>query len=505
MMEDQSDGFYDQQVPYLVPQIVPDVDSSLSDRDLCFGQCKFESGYKKLFKEDFCDSAELFQDLDQLQDEWFPDGLYSDHEAEQFVPDQADNLLASIKIKPEPRSPFCQKPCSHMKTPKFTFDNKFEFGEKAFVNKPASDNHNVPAMVPQQQTQPQTQPLPQSNPMVSPPILRQSTTPLPPSVPDVNYNFMMKDNMHQQTMKDQQFMTQMGTPNYRDKRLLRQSTEPCFSPPLNIDQRQFRRQNSEPVFMKSNSLDCQYNNQHFMNFDIKQEPQDFGYESDASSKSGCYRRMENHYTMPTTNKNEGQFENCSPRSSISPRSTFEDAAVPEKLAPVKTHLPVKPKTEPFTGPPYQRRGSLQLWQFLVTLLEDPANSGYITWTGRGLEFKLIDPEEVARRWGIQKNRPAMNYDKLSRSLRYYYEKGIMQKVAGERYVYKFVCDPEALFIMAFPDGVRHYTRHSLVSQQPPPVIKEENGVVPLMQYDQRLYSHEMVNTQPCQPQYHCLY
>lgn len=66
-----------------------------------------------------------------------------------------------------------------------------------------------------------------------------------------------------------------------------------------------------------------------------------------------------------------------------------------------------------------------------------------------MEFKLIEPEEVARRWGIQKNRPAMNYDKLSRSLRYYYEKGIMQKVAGERYVYKFVCDPEALFNMAY--------------------------------------------------------
>lgn len=53
------------------------------------------------------------------------------------------------------------------------------------------------------------------------------------------------------------------------------------------------------------------------------------------------------------------------------------------------------------------------------------------WTGRGMEFKLVEPEEVARRWGIQKNRPAMNYDKLSRSLRYYYEKGIMQKVAGK--------------------------------------------------------------------------
>ena len=61
---------------------------------------------------------------------------------------------------------------------------------------------------------------------------------------------------------------------------------------------------------------------------------------------------------------------------------------------------------------------------------------------------------MARRWGIQKNRPAMNYDKLSRSLRYYYEKGIMQKVAGERYVYRFVCNPEALFNLAFPDGMR---------------------------------------------------
>ncbi|KAG8255843.1 ETS translocation variant 1 [Homalodisca vitripennis] len=77
----------------------------------------------------------------------------------------------------------------------------------------------------------------------------------------------------------------------------------------------------------------------------------------------------------------------------------------------------------------QQRGSLQLWQFLVALLDDPSNASCIVWTGRGMEFKLVEPEEVARRWGVQKNRPAMNYDKLSRSLRYYYEKGIMQKVA----------------------------------------------------------------------------
>lgn len=48
----------------------------------------------------------------------------------------------------------------------------------------------------------------------------------------------------------------------------------------------------------------------------------------------------------------------------------------------------------------------------------------------------------------------MNYDKLSRSLRYYYEKGIMQKVAGERYVYRFACSPEVLYAMAFPNNQR---------------------------------------------------
>ena len=49
-----------------------------------------------------------------------------------------------------------------------------------------------------------------------------------------------------------------------------------------------------------------------------------------------------------------------------------------------------------------RKGTLQLWQFLVALLDDPGNSNFITWTGRGLEFKLLAPEEVARRWGKMK-------------------------------------------------------------------------------------------------------
>lgn len=37
-----------------------------------------------------------------------------------------------------------------------------------------------------------------------------------------------------------------------------------------------------------------------------------------------------------------------------------------------------------------------------------------------------------------KNRPAMNYDKLSRSLRYYYEKGIMSKGKNINYSRNFM-------------------------------------------------------------------
>lgn len=38
---------------------------------------------------------------------------------------------------------------------------------------------------------------------------------------------------------------------------------------------------------------------------------------------------------------------------------------------------------------HQRRGSLQLWQFLVALLDDSNSStGCITWTGKGLEVSI---------------------------------------------------------------------------------------------------------------------
>ncbi|GLH09795.1 DNA-binding protein D-ETS-6, partial [Gryllus bimaculatus] len=85
----------------------------------------------------------------------------------------------------------------------------------------------------------------------------------------------------------------------------------------------------------------------------------------------------------------------------------------------------------------QGSGQIQLWQFLLELLSDRSNSSCIAWEGTNGEFKLNDPDEVARRWGERKSKPNMNYDKLSRALRYYYDKNIMTKVHGKRYAYKF--------------------------------------------------------------------
>lgn len=96
------------------------------------------------------------------------------------------------------------------------------------------------------------------------------------------------------------------------------------------------------------------------------------------------------------------------------------------------------------GPCFTGSGPIQLWQFLLELLTDKTCQNFIAWTGNGWEFKMIDPDEVARRWGIRKNKPKMNYEKLSRGLRYYYDKNIILKTAGKRYVYVFVCDLQGL-------------------------------------------------------------
>lgn len=89
-------------------------------------------------------------------------------------------------------------------------------------------------------------------------------------------------------------------------------------------------------------------------------------------------------------------------------------------------------------------GQIQLWQFLLELLTDADYRDFIQWTGFESEFKLCNPEMVAQLWGQRKNKPTMNYEKLSRALRYYYDGDMIAKVHGKRFVYKFVCDLKSI-------------------------------------------------------------
>lgn len=498
------DGFYDQQVPFMVPANKQScVDDSSHTRPVNERKRKFVDS------ELAQDTEDLFQDLSQLQEIWIAEAQVPDDE--QFVPDfQSDSLMfhgpPAVKIKrelsPSRGRPHCQ-------------DSPMLFGEKCLYSYSACDRQPL--------TPPSTPASPRGPPTTH--CLEKRTPPPPGSAPV---------RPAQQGIHCPPFAVPCA-PVSRDAngvpaehRFHRQMSEPClpfppFLPPRSRTQRDgrppYHRQLSEPLVtppqqvaplesaappqhtapqqlatppqqaappqhttppqgFKQELVDPRYSEQgpptmghpapppqaSFHSMTIKQEPQDFCFNSEVPNCQSMFGITGSLYQ----NNHEGFFDRDA-------QAYLDDTCVvPERLeGKVKQELSSVFRD----GPPSQRRGSLQLWQFLVTLLDDPANGHFIAWTGRGMEFKLIEPEEVARRWGVQKNRPAMNYDKLSRSLRYYYEKGIMQKVAGERYVYKFVCDPEALFSMALPEQQR-------LKAEPDGAAVPDDDTVPLSHYDE---------------------
>lgn len=80
-----------------------------------------------------------------------------------------------------------------------------------------------------------------------------------------------------------------------------------------------------------------------------------------------------------------------------------------------------------------------LWEFIRDILIHPEkNHGLMKWEDRreGV-FKFLKSEAVAQMWGQKKKNSSMTYEKLSRAMRYYYKRDILERVDGRRLVYKF--------------------------------------------------------------------
>ncbi|XP_066837905.1 ETS translocation variant 4 isoform X6 [Anser cygnoides] len=462
-------GYLDQQVPFTFPQPPGHAGPGCGAPEGA-GKSPVEPGLPPVQ-----DSEDLFQDLSQFQETWLTEaysasaklstasgaterivsveGIDVPHSQrsgvtlpnlsaaqvpdsdEQFVPDFHSENLAfhspPAKIKKEPQSPSSDPTLSCNHKQPFQYRN----GEQCLY----ASAYDQPRQVGIKSPDPGT---PIQSPLQQFPRQDRSfLTPAGPPHPTSSCGYLIENSSAYQPPVEmcRSFPSSQGMAREAPVGYQRQLSEPCLQyPPQG-----FKQEYHDPRYEQASQAgsSCQYPAAVV----IKQEQVDYVYDS------GC-----------SYDKQMRSFSD-------------DVCVVPEKFEAGDIKQEVGGYRE---GPPYQRRGSLQLWQFLVALLDDPTNSHFIAWTGRGMEFKLIEPEEVARLWGIQKNRPAMNYDKLSRSLRYYYEKGIMQKVAGERYVYKFVCEPEALFSLAFPDNQRPTLKAEFDRQ-----ISEED-TVPLSHLDE---------------------
>merc|ERR1712186_284204 len=97
---------------------------------------------------------------------------------------------------------------------------------------------------------------------------------------------------------------------------------------------------------------------------------------------------------------------------------------------------------PSKNPVHQQRkkgSTLKISQWIVELLRNrETNPSVILWEDEPAgKFRVVDSHAFAQLWAKVKKNPRMNYEKLSRAMRYYYRNKEIEMVKGERLTYKF--------------------------------------------------------------------
>uniref|UniRef100_A0A2K5ZSD6 ETS variant transcription factor 1 n=1 Tax=Mandrillus leucophaeus TaxID=9568 RepID=A0A2K5ZSD6_MANLE len=307
------DGFYDQQVPYMVTN---------SQRGRNCNEKPTNVRKRKFINRDLAhDSEELFQDLSQLQETWLAEAQVPDND-EQFVPDyQAESLAfhgLPLKIKKEPHSPCSEIGSACSQEQPF----KFSYGEKCLYNVSAYDQK------PQVGMRPSNPPTPSSTPVS--PLHHASPNSTHTPKPDRAFPAHLPPS---QSIPDSSYPM--------DHRFRRQLSEPCNSfPPLPTMPREgrpmYQRQMSEPNIpfppqgFKQEYHDPVYEHNTMVGsaasqsfpppLMIKQEPRDFAYDSEVPSCHSIYMRQEGFLAHPSCMFEKG------------PRQFYDDTCVvPEKF------------------------------------------------------------------------------------------------------------------------------------------------------------------------------
>ncbi|NXV91344.1 ETV5 protein, partial [Calonectris borealis] len=469
------DGFYDQQVPFMGPG------KSCAEE----GRGRPGSDRKRKFLEtDLAhDSEAIFENRKRHKTTFLFVFLAQVPDDEQFVPDfQSDNLVLHApppaKIKRELHSPSSElSSCSHEQA------LCAGYGDKCLYNCCAYDRKPPAGFKPLTPPATRVSPAHQGSALPPPPApavqaahgaapaphplqeQRQQTFAVPR--PPMHMPKMMSENQypaeHRQLSEPcHPFPPQPGVPGDSHPVYHRQLSEP-LGPAAPRPPQGFKQEYHDPLYEHGGpSLPGPPGHGFQPPMGIKQEPRDYCIDSEVPNCQSSYLRG----GVFPSNHDGFSYEKDT-------RLYFDDTCV------VPERLEGKVKQEPTLyreGPPYQRRGSLQLWQFLGA--------------GGGCDRPPLSPRHPgAQREGAGSGvgRAALVIPRGGRCRAPLTPSS--SQVAGERYVYKFVCDPDALFSMAYPDNQRPF----LKTEPDCPVPEEET--VPLTHFeDSPAYLLEM---DPC--------